>query len=642
VPPMGLVIGQDVEGAARPIPRLCLTVAVAATLWISLALPSPVQAANDTRFTSSDVSSFVRQMAKTGIRTYRPGSRKPVVRVRGPVSPIRLTPALAKSAALGARTRTGMTAAQINTLTGRLNIGGVRVPTGALVVGWATAAKTRSARLARQLLGPVDRAHYETVVVPNAVLMLFASDTAVHLPRPGTKRRSGRSAGSAGVRAHAAAGGPCTATQEFIEDTVRRVLARIGHIKPDRDALNRIFGDVIGPALNAAGELLVIPVNAAIDAAGFIVINATRIPVRVVTEALAGVAGAVTVVSAIANGILPWSGRIFMAPNPIRKGVSMGTPGELTLAVTALRSNFQWPGWVQNCAELLRFPLPTTTPKNEPVNWNLVQQAPAGLVTPLSGDGRLDEKGEAKFGVVTAVEDPKTATGPERFGRVDVVATVQRTDLDRLVHKLSDSLLRTIPGDLRTMLDPPIRAVINPLLNSITNRILTVRNVSTPRYFTVIYHDPPDEPEPGPEPPVPPPGLVRVYLATVPGTPLVAQFTQASCAGGTGGTPFTMNARSGDARLHLSIGAWAGYGRTYTWSPGAADPVVTETGAAGRNWSTASILPPSLWMFIAPLVGNSQSVIAADSGLIDFKVQSLAAPPEPDQVIYIRGGLRCS
>ncbi len=121
------------------------------TVFLALAfgvgLVSPARAADDGQFTSSDVSSFVRDAAKVGIPTYRPGSRKPVVAVRGRMSPVRLTTDLARSAALGAWAHVGMTAGQLNAMTGPVKLGSVSVPTGALVAAWANSTDGPSARL---------------------------------------------------------------------------------------------------------------------------------------------------------------------------------------------------------------------------------------------------------------------------------------------------------------------------------------------------------------------------------------------------------------------------------------------------------------------------------------------------------------
>jgi hypothetical protein len=543
------------------------------------AFASPARAGDDGRFSSADVSSFIRKAAKVGIATYRLGSRKPVVRVKGRRSPVRLTTALARSAALGAWARTGMTAGQLNAMTGPARLRSVRLPPGALVVAWAKSARTPSARLARSLLGPVDWTYYEQIVLPHAVLLLFSSDVA-QAARPG-----GRRARSATATA-ALAAGPCSATQGFIDQTINEIFDAISRVKADRALLTRLFGTDIGPFVADLGDLLGLGVS---TVGRHIVLGAVRIPVKVVVEALAGVSATVGVIGKVANAVLPWSGRVTIDRNPTSMGVGAGVPGALTLDVTAPGSEAQWPAWLRDCAELFKVPLPTTTPKDAAVGWDLGGQVPAGLVTPLSGAGTLDERGRAQLGFVTGVESPEVARGPARMGRVNVVATIHRRDLDPLVDRLAGDVLRLLPQMIRDLFGAQIRSIINPMLQEFKRRIAAVRDVSTAVHFAVVFHTRPPDPNPSPSPtptPTPAPGgPARIQVRTG-GLTLLHTFTRTTCSGGVLNPPFRMHAEQDGWKLDVTIGAWQGFGPTYEWPREVSDPRVEINGPLGY-WTTA-------------------------------------------------------
>jgi hypothetical protein len=573
--------------------RRNITIAVLGTVLLAVGAPTPAGAQAGGAASASTVKAFTKRLAQVGIPTYRPGSRKPVVRVRGRVSPVQLTTDLARSAALGAQLRSGMTAGQLDATTGPLRLGTTSIPGGALVVAWAKGTDTRSARLARTLLGPVDWSHYEQIVLPHAVMLLFSSDVALHLPQRPAKRRAAKRTVAATAAAAPVPGGPCTATRDFIENTVNKVFNAIGHVRTDHATINRIFGGFFGKIIGTAGDVLSFGVNTAIDGARKIVLGATRIPVKLVTDAIAGVAATVSVVSQVANGIMPWKGAHTIDATPKRKG---GVPGTLTLTVTAPIGEIPYPDWVKNCASVFEFPLPSFTPKNEPVSWR-VAQAPEGLVTLGPASGPLDDAGKATQPFTTGDEPADWATGPEHEGRVDVISTVHRTDLDPLVRKVSDGVMRLLPGLVRDSFGTQIRQVINPMISSIKKNIDDVRDVVTRSYFPVIFHDPP---EPKPAPPAPAAGIAGHWTGTFTeadgSATWAADFTESGgtvsgtvqvigsncnhggpASGTISGDQFTLTIQSEDAIT--ATGTLSGDTMSGTFShPGHGDPCVAVNG----------------------------------------------------------------
>lgn len=152
-------------------------------------------------FGPATVHRVVRDLGRVGIGVYRPGSARPVARVRGRRSPVRLTSEQARTLAFGAWARSGATGSAISARTGRVRISRHRrVASAIMLAGWAKRARTPSARLARRLLGTVRWRRYRQVVFPSVVQLLFASDMALHL-RPHARRHAH------GATAVAAAGG---------------------------------------------------------------------------------------------------------------------------------------------------------------------------------------------------------------------------------------------------------------------------------------------------------------------------------------------------------------------------------------------------------------------------------------------------
>ena len=102
-------------------------------------------------FTKKTVKVFTHDLAKVGIGVYRPGVRQAQVRVRGRVSPVRLTPDTARAAATGAWSGAGISGAQLNAIMGPARVSGqFSLPVGAIVAGWAKRARSPSARFAQR------------------------------------------------------------------------------------------------------------------------------------------------------------------------------------------------------------------------------------------------------------------------------------------------------------------------------------------------------------------------------------------------------------------------------------------------------------------------------------------------------------
>jgi hypothetical protein len=447
------------------------------------------------KFTQKSVNTFTRDLAKVGIGVYRSGAARPVRRVHGRRSPLRLSSSQARSAALGAWSGAGMSGAMLNSLAGSARITAKRsLPVGAVIAGWAKRVRSPSARLARRILGRQDWSHYESVVFPQAVLTLFASDAALHLARASRGR-------AAVASAAAVPPGPCTAALDFVNGAINNFFDAIGHIHTDEKVIRRLFGHgFLGDLVKGVGDVLSTGVNVVVDRAREITLGAVKLPIEYVTKAIAGVSATVAVVNQVASAVLPWSGKIRGAPNPTGKGVGAGIPGVFVLDVTAPGSNLKWDDWVVNCASVFKFELPDFTPKHADVKWDTSAQSPLGLVVETANSGPLDDAGRAQLSFETTTETPEQVKNGElRRGLVQVVATVHRRDLEQLLARVTDNLFKLLPGVITDNFGPQIRRIVDPMIAKLTKNITKVQDFEVPDVLVVTYHGPkkPKKPAPG-------------------------------------------------------------------------------------------------------------------------------------------------
>jgi hypothetical protein len=463
---LGVVSGDvAVAGAAkRPVPRP------------STYLAGPFGQKTEDR--------FVRDLASVGIGVYQIGAARPVRPVHGRVSPLRLTVDQARSLALGVWSHAGQSGGTLDGLAGPVRLSSKRsLRSGLVIAAWAKRARTPSAALARRILGHVHWKLYRSVVFPIAVPLLFASDVAMHLRGHARARRS--------VVAAAATADPCTAVQSFLTETIENVFNAIGHIRTDKAEIDRLFGKgVFADIVKGVGDILSFGANTLVDAAHQIVLGGVKIPMLAVTNAVAGVAAVVTVVGSVAAELVPWTGRIHGSPNPISKGVSAGVPGTLSLDVTAPAGNLQWPPIIAGCAGTLGITLPTLTPRDADVTWDISNQEPGELIVRKNDTGPLDANGTAKLNFETTTETPEEAQGNPMIGDVVVFAKVHRTDLDQLRDRLTQNLLAGLPTMLKDTIGPSLRAALTPLLNNATNKITSVQDLDVDKVELVRYHVP--------------------------------------------------------------------------------------------------------------------------------------------------------
>jgi len=446
-------------------------------------------------FSQKTVDRFTRDLARAGVGVYPTRSNRPLRRVRGVVSPLRIGSTQIRSAAIGAWSRNGISGATLNNLVGSVRLSSrYAIPAGAVVAGWAMRARTAKARLARRILGTPDWHHYEQVVFPDAVLMLFAADAASQIQvAAGRSRHHHR--GRAATRAGAPAG-PCTAVLDFVTGTINKVFDAVADVVSkrtiDKLAGTSWFGRLIGGAVNLALG----PVRLAIEGARTIVLEGVKIPIKLVTNMIAGFSATVGAVGSVANAVNTWKAKILPAPDPTAKLVNEVAPGLFLLQATAAGSDLQWPDWLANCAGVFGLTLPTLTPTGATVTWNVEDQQPAGLITRGAESGPLNDRGLSQLNFATTPETPELAKGTPALGLVLAVAHVHRNDLDELIRHVADHLLGLLPSFIQKHLDAPLRRLIQPLLDKINAGIGTLQDVDAAGLLRVGYHTPEDPKKP--------------------------------------------------------------------------------------------------------------------------------------------------
>ena len=497
---VGLLASGPGIGDARSVTRVRAAIALVLVGGVLAAVPGSADARSPSRsylkgpFTTATVNRFTGDLARAGVGVYEPGATRPVRRVRGRPSPLRVSATQLRSLAAGAWARTGLSGKSLNAVSGSVRLSRrLKMSAAVLVAGWAKRAHTPKARLARRIMGRVDWRRYRQLVFPNAVLVLQAADTASHLRDAGLAR--GRAAALAGAAAapllapfQAAPVGPCTATLNFVRGTVNKFFDVLGEALSAK-TLKRLLGNNwFSDVVSGVVELLVFkPVRAVLEGARKVVLAAIELPIKVVTTAISGISSAVGVAGTVANALTPWTGKVTAAPDPVTLGTKP-QEGLFDLRVTAPGGEFQWPDWMTDCAQVVGLTLPTLTPKGAKVTWDVGSQTPAGVISRVLDSGPLSDLGAASLTWVTATETPEQAKGHLRVGGVLAVARVQRDDLDKLVKLVHDRILGLLPDIVVKYFGPTIRRVTEPLIERLAEGIETLRTVEANTLLRVRYH----------------------------------------------------------------------------------------------------------------------------------------------------------
>ncbi|WP_322755916.1 hypothetical protein [Frankia sp. Cas3] len=507
----------------RRVPRLSRLVAVGAVVLVALAACSSDgsagvaagrQSVSQQPFTQATVDAFVADLAEAGIPVYPTGSTTPLVPVRAP-GPLALSQDQAASAALGAWGHSGLTGSAVDSLAqlAPLADGAQPIPASLFVEAWSQVAPGPAAALAKKILGDQDWSHYDQVVLPAAVLALFASAAVATTGGDGgggqanTPTRGATAGGAvgttagAGTRAQpialaeaAATRGPvaapagtsvCEQFQGFVPNTIEKVFTAIGHIELV-DFNGNVLHDIFAFIRNRVADVG----NLALDTVHFIVVNGVQLAVGPVLNGIAAVASVLAVASNIVLVLQPWTSATQPDPRILTRDTSTH-PGTLTLTMRGVTGANDWPTEISGCARASGVDLPSLQPRDGDLTWTIVAQDPMPMITKIREDGKLHTDGTATMGYETIPEPPEIQDGEVLYnGSATVDTAVHRKDLDQLEDLVKGQIYRFVPAAVDQVFGGAIRDLVDPQIHRLLAPLTTLRDMTVRSTLRLNYHDP--------------------------------------------------------------------------------------------------------------------------------------------------------
>ena len=426
-------------------------------------------------FGQSTLVRFVHDLAGVGIGVYHVGPATPLDPVAAPVSPLRLTVDQAAAAALGAWSDAGMTGATLDGMAPVNLSSGVTLPLGAVIAGWAKLEPTPAGALARRILGSPDWAQYQTVVFPSADLLLFASDTVLHLdnsshdsqiernwayklPRPRNRRPVQR---RTELHQRHDRGGLQSDRPRQRQPGRDQGPVRLLRPHPGRDRPGGCSRDKRRGRLRALRDG-----------------QRGQVATGALTAAMTAAAGLVATVAAVATELVPWTGQVNGVPNPTSKGVAAGVPGDFVLTATAPGSDLRWPGVHRRLRQYVQHPAPFAGAER--------RRGPMGHLSSATGRAHICRRRQREPGQKRhrppPLRDVDRTSGPccprpARDRPVRVIATVHRKDLDQLRDKLLQPLLSSLPQIIQSTIGALLKPRIDAMLAAAASKVATIQDV---------------------------------------------------------------------------------------------------------------------------------------------------------------------
>lgn len=341
------------------------------------------------------------------------------------------------------------------------------MPFSYLVAGWLDAAPTPAAEQALGLMGDQDWTQAPSLVFPSAVLVLFVADGV---------QASGGAEGTAMANARLASyaqAGVCSTLAGW----VNRALSFIfDALKVEVDGTGGFF-DWLGIIWNAAVDL----VQGIVEG----LIEALTAPI---VELIASGLAVIGTLSIVASLLQPWN--LDLEPsNAVTRFALTGAPNvqESVVATADPGYEFEWPGYLEDCASVAGLTLPNPTDaEGSDILWKEQGFPELGSVTEL--EQTLDTENSATLDWVTARED--SDEGEEQFGTVSIHASVDLGQIEELKTMLTTLITGSIPsGPFSGLVASVFEALTEPIFDTLTDLVRIKGTTSV----TVIYHDEPEE-----------------------------------------------------------------------------------------------------------------------------------------------------
>jgi hypothetical protein len=382
--------------------------------------------------------------------------------------PVRVTAWQAQNMALEAANGGGVPGATLDAL--------APVPDGSppvafLLAAWITTYDSPGARFVRALLGDRDWHRAEEVTYPLLALTLFLADAS-----------GGATASPTAFAARPVAfavAGPCTAVTEFVQKAINTVANML--------KVNTSGGGFLG----FLGKIW----NTAVDLATGFVKGLIDIVTRPVVNLLVNVFGVVATIAQAASFLTKW--RVVATPTPEENRFGI-LPDEVTgtIRLSVDHDQVPIPGIVVDCAAAVGVDLrdvgATTGSK---VTWT--ENDPNDLATRVSADEAVKPDHSATYTYRTSQETPELAKSPNEHGALmEIRASVQRNDVEKVRELFTKLLLDQIPDAIRSIVEPLARQ----LLDAPTRHLAEISDVDATVYVAVLFHT---QPDPTPSAPMP-------------------------------------------------------------------------------------------------------------------------------------------
>ena len=474
--------------AARAVPGGAEAPVDAATWALADRLTAPA-------YTADTTSAFKEALARAGIAVVAdtstdPASAVPEVSLTGALSPFELLDFQAHALAVGAWAGASWTGAELDTV--------VALPADAgapslaeLMAAYAATADTPGGALARALLAGQDLTHPADIRFPAVVLVLFVSDVATdggRLPAPSPSSTAGANVELLPL----AAAGP----------VVGRPVVDIGLICGGPSAwIDAIVGRLEQAIDNAIPQGLV--GGLIVTALGWLIHIGVSVIKSMVDALLAPVLGVIRGIAAIASGIaeqiaslLPYSVFVTVAGADAPNFFLGSNPQTGSFDVQVTGGDLPaWPDVLATCAAAAGIALPDFQSKSVPLTFGPLQAAGDPLLAPADAavsTTTTDDTGQAHWPFVVA-RDPGDGHGHYTMQTDIMPVAVHRKELEDVKTKLTAALLGQIPS----LLQPFVGAILSPILDGIQARLNTVLDARGQRSAFLWYYQP-VQPSPSP------------------------------------------------------------------------------------------------------------------------------------------------
>jgi hypothetical protein len=341
------------------------------------------------------------------------------------------------------------------------------LPFSYLVAGWLDAAPTPLAEEALELIGEQPWEQAPAIVYPTAVLMLFVAD---------------------GVQATGATDATAMATAQLASFAQSGVCSSLAEWF--NGALDFVF-DALKVEVEGTGgffDWLGIIWNAALDLVRGVIEGLVELLTAEIVALIASGLAIIGTLSMAAALLQPWN--LDLEPSSaVTRFALAGEPNvqEAVVATADPGYEFEWPGYIEDCASVagLRLPNPTEA-KGSQVVWKQEGFPELGSVTEL--EQQLDDENAATLDWVTARED--SDEGDENSGTVSIYAAIDLAQIEELKTFLGTLVLGSIPsGPFSGLVESAFAALSEPVFDALAELIRIKGTTSV----TVIYHDQPEE-----------------------------------------------------------------------------------------------------------------------------------------------------